>query len=74
MVVDPGPDDEAHLRRVAGLAAAAGQRVARILLTHGHLDHAEGAARFAALTGAPVLAADPALRLGDAGPGARATC
>ncbi len=67
VVVDPGPDDEAHLHRVAGLAAAAGQRVAQILLTHGHPDHAEGAARFAALTGAPVLAADPALRLGDQG-------
>jgi len=67
VVVDPGPDDEAHLRRVAGLAEAAGRRVARILLTHGHPDHAEGAARFAALTGAPVLAADPALRLGDEG-------
>lgn len=67
VVVDPGPDDEAHLRRVAGLAGAAGQRIARILLTHGHPDHAEGAARLAALTGAPVLAADPALRLGDQG-------
>jgi glyoxylase-like metal-dependent hydrolase (beta-lactamase superfamily II) len=67
VVVDPGPDDDSHLRRVAGLAEAAGQRIARILLTHGHPDHAEGAARFAALTGAPVLAADPALRLGDEG-------
>ncbi len=67
VVVDPGPDDAAHLRRVAGLAEAAGQRVTRILLTHGHPDHAEGAARFAALTGAPVLAADPALRLGNEG-------
>jgi len=38
------------------------QRVSRILLTHGHLDHSAGAARLAGLTGAPVLAADPALR------------
>lgn len=67
VVVDPGPDDEAHLRRVAGLAETAGQRISSILLTHGHPDHAAGAARFAALTGAPVLAADPALRLGDGG-------
>ncbi|HEX3390408.1 MAG TPA: MBL fold metallo-hydrolase [Streptosporangiaceae bacterium] len=64
MVVDPGPDDEAHLGRVRDLAAAAGQRISRILLTHGHLDHSAGAARLAALTGAPVLAADPALRRG----------
>jgi glyoxylase-like metal-dependent hydrolase (beta-lactamase superfamily II) len=64
LVVDPGPDDEAHLGRVRDLAAAAGQRISSILLTHGHLDHSAGAARLAALTGAPVLAADPALRRG----------
>ena len=64
MVVDPGPDDEAHLARVRELAVAAGQRIGRILLTHGHLDHSAGAARLAALTGAPVMAVDPALRRG----------
>jgi glyoxylase-like metal-dependent hydrolase (beta-lactamase superfamily II) len=67
LVVDPGPDDEAHLRRVRAEVMAAGQRVAKILLTHGHPDHAEGAAAFAAMTGAPVLAADPAHRLGGEG-------
>jgi glyoxylase-like metal-dependent hydrolase (beta-lactamase superfamily II) len=67
LVVDPGPDDEDHLRRVIDLLAGAGQRVAQILLTHGHSDHSAGAARLAALTGAPVLAADPAFRLGGAG-------
>jgi glyoxylase-like metal-dependent hydrolase (beta-lactamase superfamily II) len=65
LVIDPGPDDEAHLRRVIGQAEAAGRRIARILLTHGHLDHSEGAARLAELTGAPVAAADPLLRRGD---------
>jgi glyoxylase-like metal-dependent hydrolase (beta-lactamase superfamily II) len=65
LVVDPGPDDERHLRAVA---AAAGQ-VAEILLTHGHPDHAEGAAAFRALTGAPVRALDPAHRLGGEGLG-----
>ena len=64
VVVDPGPDDEAHLGRVRDQAAAAGQRISRILLTHGHQDHAAGAARLARLTGAPVLAADPGLRRG----------
>src|SRR5205085_8884772 len=75
VVVDPGPDDPAHLRRVAGHVSAAGQRVTAILLTHSHPDHAEGAASFAAMTGAPVLAADPAFRLGDEGlaPGAVVT-
>jgi glyoxylase-like metal-dependent hydrolase (beta-lactamase superfamily II) len=67
VVVDPGPDDESHLRRVDDQVTASGQRVARILLTHSHPDHAEGAARFAAMTGAPVRAADPAYRLGHEG-------
>ena len=64
VVVDPGPEDEAHLGRIRDLAAAAGQRISRILLTHGHEDHSAGAARLARLTGAPVLAADPALTRG----------
>ncbi len=68
-VVDPGPDDEAHLTRVCELAAAAGQRVTRILLTHRHLDHSAGAARLAGLTGASVAAADPAQRRGPDGGG-----
>ena len=75
VVVDPGPDDEAHLGRIRDLATAAGQRISRILLTHGHQDHSAGAARLARLTGAPVLAADPALRRspGEAGPAETAT-
>jgi glyoxylase-like metal-dependent hydrolase (beta-lactamase superfamily II) len=67
VVVDPGPDDEGHLRRVYAAAVAGDRRVAKILLTHGHPDHSAGAARFAALTGAPVQAADPAHRLGPEG-------
>jgi glyoxylase-like metal-dependent hydrolase (beta-lactamase superfamily II) len=65
LVVDPGPADDGHLRAVA---AAAG-RVTAILLTHGHPDHAEGAAAFRELTGAPVRALDPAQRLGGEGLG-----
>jgi len=67
MVVDPGPEDEGHLRRVVDRAAGTGRRVAQILLTHGHSDHSAGARRLAALTGAPVRAADPAYRLGSEG-------
>ena len=66
-VVDPGPDDAGHLDRITGRARAAGQRITRILLTHGHADHSAGAARLARQTGAPVLAADPAYRLGAEG-------
>jgi glyoxylase-like metal-dependent hydrolase (beta-lactamase superfamily II) len=67
VVVDPGPDDEGHLRRIVTQAAASGRTVAQILLTHGHLDHSEGARRLAELTRAPVRAADPAHRLGSEG-------
>jgi len=67
IVVDPGPRDEGHLLRVRDLAEKAGHRVALIVLTHRHSDHSAGAARFAALTGAPVRAVDPAQRLGDEG-------
>jgi len=67
VVVDPGPDDESHLRRVCSLADQAGQRISAILLTHGHPDHSAGARRLAELTGAPVRAVDPAHRLGSEG-------
>ena len=64
VVVDPGPLHEQHLADVAAQGP-----VAVVLLTHGHLDHSEGARRFAELTGAPVRALDPAHRLGDEGLG-----
>jgi len=67
LVVDPGPDDEGHLRRVLDAASAGDRRVTQIVLTHRHPDHSAGAARFAALTGAPVGALDPAFRLGSEG-------
>lgn len=66
IVIDPGPLDEGHLR---GVLATAGdeRRVALVLLTHGHADHAEGAAWFAREAGCPVRALDPAHRLGSEG-------
>ncbi|KOG65149.1 MBL fold metallo-hydrolase [Streptomyces varsoviensis] len=69
VAVDPGPLDEGHLTNVIATAERAGKRVALTLLTHGHPDHADGAARFAELTGTPVRALDQALRLGDEGLG-----
>lgn len=59
VVIDPGPDDEGHVRRI--VAAVAGGSVATILLTHRHRDHAGAAPRLTAATGAPVLAAEAAL-------------
>ncbi|MEV0594397.1 MBL fold metallo-hydrolase [Nonomuraea cavernae] len=67
VVIDPGPDDERHLRRVAGHLGE--RRVTQILLTHGHHDHSGGARRFAELVGAPVRALDPRHRLGEEGLG-----
>jgi glyoxylase-like metal-dependent hydrolase (beta-lactamase superfamily II) len=64
LVIDPGPEHDEHLRRVASYAG----RVAAVLLTHGHPDHAEGARRFAELAGGVhVRALDPAHRLGEEG-------
>ena len=67
IVVDPGPLDEGHLRIVLDAADQRDLRIAQILLTHGHFDHAEGAPRLAELTGAPVRALDPRHRLGAEG-------
>ena len=63
VVIDPGPLDEPHLARVLSRAG----EVAVVLLTHGHLDHSEGAARFAELARCGVRALDPAHRLGREG-------
>jgi glyoxylase-like metal-dependent hydrolase (beta-lactamase superfamily II) len=62
-VVDPGPDDEAHL---AAVLEAAGGGIAGIALTHDHFDHAEGAARLAEMAGG-VDVLHPGAG-GDAGP------
>jgi glyoxylase-like metal-dependent hydrolase (beta-lactamase superfamily II) len=59
VVIDPGPADDGHAGRV--MDACAGRRVELVLLTHGHIDHAEGAAAFAVAAGASLAAADPAL-------------
>ena len=67
VVIDPGPDDVAHLRAVLAVVAGQGATVVNVLLTHGHADHSAGAAGLAAMTGAPVRALDPAHRLGDEG-------
>ena len=56
-VIDPGPDDPAHLAAV--MAAVGGARVSHIFVTHSHRDHSPGARVLAAETGAPVLAYGP---------------
>jgi glyoxylase-like metal-dependent hydrolase (beta-lactamase superfamily II) len=67
VVVDPGPDDERHLERVARTVQEQGAQVYTALLTHHHDDHGGGARYFSELTGAPVRAVDPAQRIGGDG-------
>jgi glyoxylase-like metal-dependent hydrolase (beta-lactamase superfamily II) len=54
-VVDPGPDDDSHVR---ALAAAGDGRIRWIVVTHTHPDHAPAAAALAAVTGAEVIGFD----------------
>ena len=56
-ILDPGPDDEAHLQRL--LAATKGERVAYVIVTHTHRDHSVLAGRLAAATGAEIVGARP---------------
>jgi glyoxylase-like metal-dependent hydrolase (beta-lactamase superfamily II) len=57
VVIDPGPADEGHARAVLG--ASGGRGVELVLLTHTHVDHAEGARAFADRVGAPLAAIAP---------------
>jgi glyoxylase-like metal-dependent hydrolase (beta-lactamase superfamily II) len=51
-VIDPGPDDPAHLAAI--LAAVAGETVTHILITHHHADHSPLAGPLKAATGASI--------------------
>lgn len=49
-LIDPGPDDPAHLKAL--LAAAAGRPITHIVVTHTHRDHVDGLPAALAATGA----------------------
>jgi glyoxylase-like metal-dependent hydrolase (beta-lactamase superfamily II) len=51
IVVDPGPDDPAHVNVVLEAVRAGGGDVALILVTHSHRDHLGAAAALAAASG-----------------------
>ncbi len=68
-VIDPGPDDPAHV--AALLAALDGETVSHILITHTHMDHSPAAVALKAATGAIVTGCAP-LVLPDSGPRADA--
>ncbi|MEO3470537.1 MBL fold metallo-hydrolase [Roseomonas sp. CAU 1739] len=50
-VLDPGPDDAAHLAAI--LHATEGERITHILVSHTHRDHSPGVAALQSVTGAP---------------------
>lgn len=52
-LIDPGPDDRAHLGALAG-ALGRNERIAQIIVTHSHIDHSPGARAVAEATGAPI--------------------
>ncbi len=52
VVIDPGPDDDAHLDTIA---ACGGDRIRWIALTHTHEDHSPGAAGLVERTGAELV-------------------
>jgi glyoxylase-like metal-dependent hydrolase (beta-lactamase superfamily II) len=56
-IVDPGPDDAAHV--AALLEAVRGETVTHIFVTHTHRDHSPAVPRVKAATGATVLAEGP---------------
>ena len=68
-VIDPGPDDPAHLDALE--MAIAGRAVIAILCTHTHRDHSPAARPLARRTGAQVIGCAP-LTLEDDGPRADA--
>lgn len=53
-VIDPGPHDTTHLRRI--IAALDDGRLQAILVTHSHMDHSPLARLLAKITGAPIMA------------------
>ena len=63
VVVDPGPDDEAHITRLA----AAG-RIPLVLISHRHGDHTEGIDRLVAASGATVRSVGSGFLRGLGGP------
>jgi glyoxylase-like metal-dependent hydrolase (beta-lactamase superfamily II)/8-oxo-dGTP pyrophosphatase MutT (NUDIX family) len=54
VLIDPGPDDAAHVQAVLAVLSSLPGRLVAILVTHTHLDHSPAARRLKATTGAPL--------------------
>jgi glyoxylase-like metal-dependent hydrolase (beta-lactamase superfamily II) len=55
-VIDPGPDNAAHMRNIL---ESAGSRIRWVAVTHTHRDHSPLAARLAQVTGASLIGLPP---------------
>ncbi|WP_446698113.1 MBL fold metallo-hydrolase [Aurantiacibacter sp. D1-12] len=64
-VIDPGPDDPAHIHAI--LRAVDGRPIRAIMCTHTHRDHSPAAAPLAKQTGAPIVGCAPLRFAGDGG-------
>jgi glyoxylase-like metal-dependent hydrolase (beta-lactamase superfamily II) len=64
-VIDPGPDDPAHLDAI--LSVVADRPVRAIVVTHHHRDHSPASRPLAVATGAPVVGAAPLVAADDVG-------
>jgi glyoxylase-like metal-dependent hydrolase (beta-lactamase superfamily II) len=63
VIVDPGPDDTAHIERVAALG-----RIALVLISHRHGDHTDGIDQLVDATGAVVRSVGSGFLRGLGGP------
>lgn len=55
VVIDPGPDEPAHVENILRSCEALGLKIVGIPVTHHHADHAEAAPSLSQACGAPVL-------------------
>jgi glyoxylase-like metal-dependent hydrolase (beta-lactamase superfamily II) len=63
VIVDPGPDDDAHIERLAALG-----RIPLVLISHKHGDHTDGIDKLVDLTGATVRSVGSGFLRGLGGP------
>ncbi|MCP9275676.1 MBL fold metallo-hydrolase [Mycolicibacterium arenosum] len=63
VIVDPGPDDDAHIERIAALG-----RIPLVLISHKHGDHTDAIDKLVAATGATVRAVGSGFLRGLGGP------
>jgi len=63
VIVDPGPDDDAHLERIAALG-----KIPLVLISHKHEDHTGGIDKLVGLTGAVVRSVGSGFLRGLGGP------